>query len=521
MVEAASDVRAQATPRLLVARALVDERLVLCYFIASLILVVGAMLVGFFYSLQFLQVYPFPGIEPLSPGRWRMVHTSTVVYGFIANAFLGGLHWAIPRLTLRAVLSRRLSWFIFFAWQAVVIAIAVGLVLGHAQPIEWGETPVWIDSVLLVGLFLVAVNLLTPVFGASSSRAGSEPCASGSDRAQEKERSRTVAARLDEALPGAPPSPTGPLYVSLWYFIAGLVGALLAYAVGNFAPKPFLHGDVAGMFLHHPVGLFVTPIGCGLMYYFVPIILNTPIWSHRLALAGFWGLVFFYPLNAVHRCLRGSTSMFLTHEALIPTLAIGLVTLTMIVNFFATVHGSRGSARTSMAIRWFYLGMVFYLVALVQYAAQMATSVREVIPLTDWVVAHAHLVLFGVFGFWIMGMMTHLLPRLLGADRWYNPAWSAWHFWLSGIGMLVMFIDLMTAGVVQGSLWNQLAPWEESVIASAPFWLVRTTAGVVIIVGSFFLIFNILMTVIHERPVTGIHRPAAKPVDSSEGANHA
>ena len=97
-----------------------------------------------------------------------MVHTNGVAYGFIANAFLGALHWAVPRLTLRPVLNRGLSWFIFFAWQGILLATVVGLLLGHAQAVEWGETPIWIDPVAQLGLILVAVNFLPPIFSTSS-----------------------------------------------------------------------------------------------------------------------------------------------------------------------------------------------------------------------------------------------------------------------------------------------------------------------------------------------------------------
>ena len=51
-------------------------------------------------ALQLLRLNPFSGIELLSPGRWRMIHTNAIAYGFIANAFLGVLHWVVPRLTL-------------------------------------------------------------------------------------------------------------------------------------------------------------------------------------------------------------------------------------------------------------------------------------------------------------------------------------------------------------------------------------------------------------------------------------
>ncbi|MFQ5430354.1 MAG: hypothetical protein ACE5E1_08605, partial [Phycisphaerae bacterium] len=112
---------------------LVNEQLVLLYFVASLTYMLIAMLAGLLFSLQFIHMYPFPGIELFSPARWRFVHTQGVAYGFIANAFLGCLHWAVPRLTLWRVLSDKLSWFIFVAWQAIVLATVVGVLSGQAQ----------------------------------------------------------------------------------------------------------------------------------------------------------------------------------------------------------------------------------------------------------------------------------------------------------------------------------------------------------------------------------------------------
>ena len=91
-----------------------------------------------------------------------MIHTNAVAYGFLANCFLGALHWAVPRLTLRPVLSRSLSYLIFFAWQVVVLGTAVGILLGEAQGLEWGETPTWIDPLALVGLLLAQVSSCQP-----------------------------------------------------------------------------------------------------------------------------------------------------------------------------------------------------------------------------------------------------------------------------------------------------------------------------------------------------------------------
>src|SRR5262245_10258087 len=172
---------------------LVEERLVLWYFIAALTFMFVSMLAGLLMATQLQRMNPLRGIELFSPGRWVMIHTNTILYGFLANAFLGILEWAVPRLTMKPVLSRRLSYAIFFAWQAVVLATAVGILLGEAQGVEWGETPVWIDPIALAGLLLVAINFMAPIA-----------------------------------------TTKGPMYVSLWYFLAALAWTFLTYAMGNF-----------------------------------------------------------------------------------------------------------------------------------------------------------------------------------------------------------------------------------------------------------------------------------------------
>ena len=435
---------------------LVEERLVLWYFLAALGYLFVSLAGGLLMALQLVNWNPLAGSEYLSPGRWRMVHTNAIAYGFIANCFLGALHWAIPRLTLKPVLSRPLSYFIFVAWQVVVLSTAIGILMGQAQGVEWGETPVWIDPLSLAGLALVAVNFMAPIV-------------------------RT----------------TGPLYVTLWYFMAAFVWTFLTYAMGNFVPEYFVSGTsagaVAGLFIHDLVGLFVTPLAWGLMYYFVPILLKKPIWSHGLSLVGFWGLAFFYPLNGIHHFLYTPIPDFLEYGAIISTIAVEFVVTTVIINFFGTIWGSGRAIVTNLPIRWFYTGMVLYFVTCAQCALQVTHTFQKLIHFSDWVVGHAHLVMFGVFSMWFFGMMTYLFPRLL-KHSWYSRNLCEWHYWLSTVGIVVMFIDLTLAGVFQGFYWGSLQPWEVSVDASYPFWVTRLFAGLAIIGGQVVFIYNLWQT---------------------------
>lgn len=435
---------------------LVDEVMVKAYFLMALTFMVVSMLGGFLMGFQLIRHNPLSGIEFFSPGRWRMLHTNAIAYGFLANAFLGLLHWAVPRLTLQKVLDKRLSWLIFGAWQFVVLATAVGILSGQAQGLEWGETPVWIDPLAQLGLLLLAINFGTPII-------------------RQK----------------------GPMYVTLWYFMAAFVWTFLTYAMGNFLPQYVVSGTsagaVGGLFIHDLVGLFVTPLGWGLMYYFVPIVLKKPIWSHGLSLVGFWGLAFFYPLNGIHHFLYTPIPMFLQYGAIMSTIAVEFVVLTVIINFFGTIWGQGQAIITNLPLRWFYTGMVFYFLTCLQCAMQTTLTFQALIHFTDWVVGHAHLVMYGVFSQWIFGMMTYLYPRLLGVD-WYSRKLSEWHYWLSAVGVGVMSLDLILGGLFQGWSWAAMQPWEASIDVSYPFWSIRIVAGLAMFASLLVFLFNLFKT---------------------------
>jgi cytochrome c oxidase cbb3-type subunit 1 len=376
------------------------------------------------------------------------------------------------------VTSVWLSYFIFFAWQVIVLSTAAGIVIGPslqdqpwvlsiakemhlpmglgAQGLEWGETPFWIDPVALVGLALVAVNFMLPIVHMK-----------------------------------------GPMYVTNWYFMAAFVWTFLTYAMGNLLPEYSVAGAsagaIGGLFIHDLVGLFVTPLGWGLMYYFVPIMLKKPIWSHGLSLVGFWGLAFFYPLQGIHHFLYTPIPMFLQYGAVISTIAVELVVATVVINFFGTVVGKQRVLAENLPIRYFYTGMTFYAITCFQCSLQVTLTFQKLIHFTDWVVGHAHLVMFGVFSLWLFGMMTYLIPKLLKRN-WYSATLCEYHYWLSTVGLSIMFIDLTLVGVFQGYYWASLQPWEVSTNGSYPFWVTRVFAGLMMFGGLLAFLYNLYMT---------------------------
>lgn len=415
-----------------------------------------AMVAGLFYSLVFINHDVLPEVAALSRGRLRMVHTNLIAFGFLTNGFLAMLNWTVPRLTGRPVASRLLGWVILVVWQLTMLAVWTGLHGGMAQPVEWGETPFFTDHLIVLGAVLVSLQFYTPIVR-SSERA---------------------------------------LYVSLWYFSAAFVWLALTYIMGNYLTRMVpgnQAGPLLGLYIHDLVGLWVTPLGWGMMYFFVPVILRKPIWSHALSLVGFWGLAFFYPLQGVHHFLGSPIPMFAQYSAVVSTIAVEIVVTTVVINFFMTWRGSERTLKDSMAIRWFWVGALNYFITCLQCAFQVTLTFQQVIHFTDWVVGHAHLVMFGVFSFWIFGMTEHLWPKVTGR-QWWSTGLAKWQFWLILLGLEMMFLTLTAAGLVDGFMSRALAPRAEILEALKPFWFVRTLTGVAIVAGFTCLIVNLCAT---------------------------
>lgn len=147
-------------------------------------------------------------------------------------------------------------------------------------------------------------------------------------------------------------------YVSIWYFVAAMHWTALNYLMGNYLPQYIVPGTggaaITSAFIHNLVGLLVTPLGWGLLYYFVPAVLKKPIYSHALSLIGFWSPAFFYPLNSVHHYLYSPIPMFIQYASVVASVGIHVVVYTVAYNFFATLRGNGTALMSNIPLRFFF-----------------------------------------------------------------------------------------------------------------------------------------------------------------------
>ncbi len=236
----------------------------LCFATALVWLLAGSAL-GVLVSLKMHEPDLLTGEAWLTFGRVRAAHLNAMVYGWASLAMLGVSVWLIPRLVHTELRWPRVAAAGGLVWNAGV-AIGCGLLLaGRSDGLEWLEMDrLLADPWLVVGGGMVGVPLLA-----------------------------TLAAREADYL-----------YVSVWYVIGAFVWFPVIFLVGNW---PFAGVESAAanwFYAHNALGLWLTAVGLGAAYYFIPKVLGQAIHSYQLSLLGFWALAFFYALNGMHHLLR-------------------------------------------------------------------------------------------------------------------------------------------------------------------------------------------------------------------------
>ncbi len=93
----------------------------------------------------------------------------------------------------------------------------------------------------------------------------------------------------------------------------------------------------------------------------------------------------------------------------------------------------------------------------------------------------------------IFGAMYYIVPRLTGWE-WPSASLIRWHFWLTAIGIALMFIALTIGGTLQGfALEDPGVNFMASVNYAAPFRLVRGFSGIMLTVGHVIFAVNFAM----------------------------
>jgi cytochrome c oxidase cbb3-type subunit 1 len=442
-----------ATPR-------VEYDLIKAHSLAAIVTLIISAVFGTIVALKF--TYPdFLGSSPWATwGRLRYDHTQGILWGWLCNAFLATLYHLVPRLADRPVTSRRLGWALFWIWNLGVVLSGWSLVLAGldhwlvaAKPLAWTEFPAVTNIVTEFCLALWFVQFILPLL---------------------------------KPIPGG-------LYVSAWYIIGGGVFSFLSFPIGSLVPELVpgaLGAAFSGLWIHDAVGLLVTPFSLAIAYALIPAVTRRPIYSHFLSMIGFWGLFFIYPLTGTHHYVYSSLPMDTQKAAIVASVYQGADVILVVTNLLMSLGGQGAVVLKDIPLRYVWTGIIFYLLVSLQGSVQALMPVQALVHFTDWKIAHSHLAMLGFATFVAAGGIAHAWQRVPGVR--YNAAAMAWSYWLISTGLVIMFLDLTAAGLVEAHLWESGAPWMDSVRAVASYWAFRDASAAPVLAG--FLAFLLGLT---------------------------
>ncbi|MDP9136596.1 MAG: cbb3-type cytochrome c oxidase subunit I, partial [Pseudomonadota bacterium] len=176
----------------------------------------------------------------LTFGRLRPVHVNGVIFGAFSSLFIGECYFLVPRLC--GVRVPWPQWGVPLAWVwSISVAVAlISLMFGENHGLEAGEFPLYVKIPIFVVVAVATAQFLI-----------------------------TISRRLEP-----------PLYVALWYLIGAFVWTTMNLVLGIILPYMISGINSAafhGLYIHYIVGLWLTPAGYVLIYYFLPLSVRNPI----------------------------------------------------------------------------------------------------------------------------------------------------------------------------------------------------------------------------------------------------
>lgn len=450
-----------------------DNKIVKLFTVATIIWAGVGLLLGVFVGMQLAHWKLNFGVEWLSFGRLRPLHTNAAIFAFAGNAIFAGAYYSTQRLVKARMYSDLLSKLHFWGWQLIILLAAITLPLGITQGKEYAELEWPIDILVVVVWVIFAVNY----FG-------------------------TLIKRREKHL-----------YTAIWFHIATIVTVAVLYIINNLEipysltnSYPIFAGAqdalVQWWYGHNAVAFFLTTPFLGLMYYFVPKVAQRPIYSYRMSILHFWALVFIYIWAGPHHLLNTALPEWAQTLGVVFSVMLWIPSWAGMVNGLLTLRGVWDKVRQEPILKFFAAALTFYGMATFEGPLLSIKSVNALGHYTDWIVGHVHAGTLGWNGLLAFGMCYYLVP-ILWRTQLFSTKLANLHFYMSLIGIIFYVVSMWTAGITQGLMWRAInakgqleyPEFIETVVEIVPMYWIRAIGGTLYLLGFFVMAYNLWKTV--------------------------
>ncbi len=432
------------------------------------------MLVGVFIAAQL--AWPALNFDTswLSFGRLRPLHTNAVIFAFGGSALMATSLFVVQRTCHTRLISDRLAAFVFWGWQAVIVAAAITLPMGLTSSKEYAELEWPIDVLIAIVWICYAIVF----FG-------------------------TITKRKEKHI-----------YVANWFFGAFIIAVAILHIINSLALPVTLtksysvySGTVDALvqwwYGHNAVGFFLTAGFLGIMYYFVPKQAERPVYSYRLSVVHFWALIAIYVWAGPHHLHFTSLPDWTQSVGMAMSLVLLAPSWGGMINGIMTLSGAWDKLRTDPILKFLIVSLSFYGMSTFEGPMMSIKSVNALSHYTDWTIGHVHSGALGWVAMISIGSMYHLIPLMYGrrAGAMYSVKLIDLHFWLSTIGTVLYIVSMWVNGLMQGLMWRAVNSdgtltysFIESVEASYAGYVVRFIGGAIFFAGMLVMAYNIWKT---------------------------
>ena len=227
-----------------------EDGAVRMFTLAAVLWGVVGMTVGVLIAAQLAWPELNFGVPWLSYGRLRPLHTNAVIFAFGGCALMASSLYVVQRTSQVALFLPKLAGFVFWGWQAVIVAAAISLPLGYTRGKEYAELE-WPIAILIAVVWVAYAIVFFGTIG--------------------KRKVRHI-------------------YVANWFFGAFIIAVAVLHIVESAAmPASFWksYSAYAGVqdamvqwwYGHNAVGFFLTAGFLGMMYYYMPKQAGRPVYS--------------------------------------------------------------------------------------------------------------------------------------------------------------------------------------------------------------------------------------------------
>ncbi len=107
-----------------------DNRITKCFANATILWGIVAFLVGLIAALELVFPSLNLGLQYISFGRLRPLHTNAAIFAFVGNGIFAAIYYSTPRLLKTPMFSQLLGKINFWGWQLIIVLAALTLITG-------------------------------------------------------------------------------------------------------------------------------------------------------------------------------------------------------------------------------------------------------------------------------------------------------------------------------------------------------------------------------------------------------